>query len=417
MRAPRWALVMLLTTTVLLVEFAASAASTSSVLAPPQPSPALLSRLPPPLVLLASCSVAGNCSATLAALLDSCRGGSGASAAACVVELQPSEAIFRLEQRAALRVAGVRALAVRGHGAQLVFDRPVPFLDLANCSGVEISNLTLGSQRPPYTLGVVQPAGGPAAAAVAAGRVLLRIDKGRYPLTEAWTRQVAAMHEVELGGSPKIMGLDWIYSGTPSDRISLTPHGGGSGGRDRLSELVDPDESLNGNVAQLASFQDRPGFDLVPGTALVLRHMLEFSEPGWDSIVLRSCTNVLISDVTINNSPGTALIAWDSAAVAWMIPISNAPTDTHCVSVLQEWVCWPTTARMCGFSACGTSLQTQTKSLRVGRTIQAERCCNTAGYIRRAGRWQGMLTRFIWPPAAARWWCRIASQSDKATTD
>ena len=160
-----------------------------------------------------------------------------------------------------------------------------------------MNNLTLVADRSPFTLGTVVES--------VNGNVTLEVDTARYPLQEEWTHEVVAMHEIDaIHLTPKIDGLDWIYKrggGVPWERISL-------------QVLSESNKYTRSTTMTMVSFADQ-GFRLVPGTKLVLRHTIEFSRTGLDSIVLQSCHNVSLTNITIHHSPGMAVLAYDCTNV------------------------------------------------------------------------------------------------------
>eukprot|EP01050_Picozoa_sp_SAG11_P017905 SAG11_NODE_2634_length_3150_cov_44.903966_4_plen_484_part_00 len=243
-----------------------------------------------------SCSAAGDCSARLQSMLDACAA-APPGLLPCTISFVPPNSNFRMEQPAAVRAAGVRQLALAGNGANLQLPGDAPFLDARYCTGITVANLTLAATRPAFTYGVV----GSARASGSDGRVVLHVDMARYPMgaaAPAWTQRVDALHTVDPATfEPAPNGVDWIYNGATE-----------------LQLRVD-------TAASTVSFLDR-GFGLQPGDGVVLRHMLEFSRPRptagaprLDSLVFEHCTDVVVRDVTIHNSPGMGVLAWDSTGV------------------------------------------------------------------------------------------------------
>jgi hypothetical protein len=242
------------------------------------------------LLVDAGCSASGDCSEKWQAALSSCT-------ADCNIRLTPPGALFALEQSAALIASDVHGLSIDGQGARLVLDDgSASFLNLANCSKVTISNLTLSAVRPPFTFGVVQEEdkGGRNSSSSSGGAmVVLRVDASRYPMGTAmatrfpWLLRVVAMHEVDAaaGFQPLSNGLDWIIpDGQPDEALNLTVSSiikisSGGGGASAHNASTDA-------PALTVSFPDQ-GFGLKPGVGVVFRHLLEFSHPKLDSIVLQ----------------------------------------------------------------------------------------------------------------------------------
>ena len=104
-------------------------------------------------------------------------------------------------------------------------------------------------------------------------------------------------------------GLDWI-----SDA-----NAGALGREVQLS--IGPAE----NGTAIVTFPDQ-AFALAPGSRLVLRHLLEFSRPALDAVVIRGCEGVTITDVTINTSPGMAVLTHDCADVV-LVRVRIVPGD------------------------------------------------------------------------------------------
>ena len=264
-----------------------------------------------PRVLHSSCTVTGDCSRRLQALLAGCTGAS--SELECALEFLPAAATFKLEQPGAVAVADVSGgLVLRGNGARLVFEHgDAQFVNIRNCSGVVLSNLTLVALRPPHTLGVVVAPSLGAPGGGSTGTVALRVDTARYPFAEpyGYLAKVDAMYEVDADFRPTMHGLDWIYgqeAGPPGRAVQLS---------------IGP--SQNGTA--IVTFRDR-AFGLVPGSRLVLRHVLEFSRPALDSVVIRGCDGVTITDVTINTAPGMAVLTHDCTDVT-LTRVRIVPAD------------------------------------------------------------------------------------------
>jgi hypothetical protein len=322
---------------VLLVQAAASSATT---LAQPQVH-----------VIDSSCSATGDCSARLQAALDACGGerpggtasrsrgrgpgGGSSSSPACEIRLAPPGAEFRLEQSSALNATNLRGeFALYGDGARLLLHGDAPFL-VADCSsssssssssqghrtaagdppgsaaasaGLTLSNLTLLATRPAFTYGVVT-------AAVPGEYFNLSVDMSLYPMNDdllPWTRRVDTIHEVDPQSFvPSVQGLDWIYQGKPTEELQLQ---------------VDSTRSTVSFPDHAAARPGQPfkGFGLRVGAGVVLRHMLEFTKPKLDSIVVLSCSNVVVSDVTIHSSPGMGVLAHDCTNVT-LERVRNTP--------------------------------------------------------------------------------------------
>lgn len=188
-------------------------------------------------VVDASCTARGDCSAQLQAALSSCRAG-------CVVQLAPAGGTFMLEQTTPLNAVGAVGLRFEGAGARLVLgDGTAQLLRVANSSSVSLSNFSVHTTRTPFTFGVVVTAehlatdavgtaGAVGATGAAEDVVLLRVDAARYPMDNAlrarlpWLERVAALHEVEDEAQqfrPTAGGLDWIArAGEPAALLNLT---------------------------------------------------------------------------------------------------------------------------------------------------------------------------------------------------
>eukprot|EP01051_Picozoa_sp_SAG22_P005715 SAG22_NODE_349_length_11854_cov_8.087282_6_plen_605_part_00 len=266
----------------------------------PAPSPPALQQgvgAAPVTMLQASCSNTHDCSARLRAALTACRANRVAS---CEVVLEPPGALFRMEQAGAVTADGLRGLAIRGNGARLLLNGDAPFLNAHRCVGLSLSNLTLAATRPPFTYGIVVPSAAP-------GVVNVSVDMRRYllagPGAPAWTRLVHAMHEVDPATlEPAPLGLDWIYDGQPSAALPLRLDAA-------TSTISFPDRGAPNRG------QPFVGFGLKPGSGLVMRHMLEFSKPQLDTIVVRESSDVALTDVTIHASPGMGVLAHDCTNV------------------------------------------------------------------------------------------------------
>ena len=257
------------------------------------------------LVLHSSCSSTGNCSAQLQKLLSACSHG---VASGCAINFVPYAATFRLEQTRAVEISGITGLALEGNGAQILLRGNSPFIRVYNCSEIFIKNLTLIADRSPFTLGTV--------AESLNGKVTLKVDTARYPLHDEWTHEVVAMHEIDgIHLTPKIDGLDWIFK----------PNGGFPWERILLKVLAKP-RSNNSSMTRV-SFVDQ-GFGLVPGTAVVLRHTIEFSRPRLDSIVLQTSRNVSLIDLTIHHSPGMAVLAHDCTDLHFERIVNKPSSDS-----------------------------------------------------------------------------------------
>ena len=242
------------------------------------------------LVLHSSCSSTGDCSAQFQKLVSLC----DPSGSGCTIYFTPYPATFRLEQTRAVEISGISGgFTLEGNGAEIVLRGSSPFVYVYNCSNVSIRNLTLIADRPPFTLGTVTES--------VNGKVTMEVDTLRYPFHDDWTREVVAMHEIDgIHMKPKAGGLDWIFrpGGTPPwERILL-------------QVLSKPKFNSRSTSATMVSFVDQ-GFALVPGAKVVLRHTIEFSRPRLDSIVLQSCRNVSLTNLTIHHSPGMAVLAYD----------------------------------------------------------------------------------------------------------
>jgi hypothetical protein len=248
------------------------------------------------LVLDASCALVGNCSAQLQSLLNTCIGDT------CDISFSPPGAQFPMEQSGALNATGVRGLALHGRGALLLLRGDVALITVVGAAGLSLSNFTVAAMRPAFTYGVV-------IAPVAAGMVTVSVDVIRYPFHVErwpWTLQVDAMHEVDTATlNPTANGLDWIFSkGRPETKLRLQVN----------------------QARSTVSFVDR-GFDFRLGAGIVLRHMLEFTHRQLDSIVLRQCTDVAISDVTIHSAPGMGVLAFDCTNLR-LERVKNIPEST-----------------------------------------------------------------------------------------
>ena len=259
------------------------------------------------LEIQATCSVTGDCSEKLQAALDTC---TASSSEACTIRLVPPGATFVLEQEAALggRCTGVSeaSIALDGAGARLELRRgDIGFLNIGDCvGGISLRNFTLTSARPPFTYGIVVDAN--QSNQSNPKLVVVEVNSSTYPMTN-WTGTVAAMHEVDPNTlDPKVDGLDWINTLGPASELTLRELGTSS------------------SVMRLA-FEDR-AFYLQPGTGLVMRHVLEFSRPALDSIVLRGCSDVSVADVTIHTSPGMGLLAFDCTGVR-LTRLNNVPAQ------------------------------------------------------------------------------------------
>ena len=242
------------------------------------------------LLLHSNCSATGDCSARFQKLVSLCN----ASSSGCAIYFAPEAATFTLEQTRAVEISGISSgFALEGNGAKIVLQGNSPFIHIYNCSHISIRNLTLIADRSPFTLGTVIESTN--------GHVKLEVDTLRYPLRDDWTRKVVAMHEIDgINMMPKIGGLDWIFrrgGAPPWERILL-------------KVLSRPKLNTRSTTKTMVSFVDQ-GFALVPGAKVVLRHTIEFSRPGLDSIVLQSCRNVSLTDLTIHHSPGMGVLAYD----------------------------------------------------------------------------------------------------------
>ena len=125
---------------------------------------------------------------------------------------------------------------------------------------------------------------------------MLKVDFGKFPFNHEnffWTSKVDALHEVDDRSlQPLANGMDWIYQGHPDQQINLTAN------------------AAEGTV----SFRDQ-GFGFATGTGVLLRHVLEFSRPELDSIVVAGCAEVLVHAVTVHTSPGMAVLIFNSTNV------------------------------------------------------------------------------------------------------
>jgi hypothetical protein len=269
------------------------------------------------LVVHSSCSAAGDCSARLQAAFTECLSTTlqGASSQLCEVQLVPPGAVFRLEQSSPVNVSGSRAqIALRGEGARLELHGDAPFLAV-DCipsgggRGVSLSNFTLAATRPAFTYGVVS-------AAVPGSHFNLSVDFSVYPMELPWTRRVDTIHQVSPETlEPSLNGMDWIYQGKLSEELELR---------------VDAQASTVSFADYAAARHNQPfqSFGLQVGNGVVLRHMLEFTKPQLDSIVLLSCSNVTVSGVTIHNSPGMGILAHDCTNVT-LRRVHNVPQFSH----------------------------------------------------------------------------------------
>ena len=266
-------------------------------------------------IMNASCVVTQSCSAQLQLLITSCH-------VNCTIDFAPHGAHFRLEQRAALLVTATDGLTIDAHGATLELDGDAPFLWVSSSVNFTLRNVTLVAARPCFSYGVVVAPQSSNSQQVANGMVQLAVDTSLYAFPPgpalSWTRSVAALHQVDPAThAPTDGGIDWLYNnakGQPPLSVTVSTAAGTTG----LSS------STNGS-ARIVSFADR-GFGLSAGDGVVLRHLLEYSAPRLDAIVMTDSRDIVISDVNFRSAPGMAVLSHNCSDIT-LLRVHSAPVS------------------------------------------------------------------------------------------
>jgi hypothetical protein len=176
---------------------------------------------------------------------------------------------YRLDQAAGtvLTFNALRQLTVEGNGALLLCSGQGQPLLFASCTDTNISGLQLDWPVPPFSQGVVK--------AVAGNQVDITLDP---EFVSVEIPKVEAIGQYDPSTKlPSPDGIDSYHTVTAVSRVSP-------------------------QVVRLSLKQPLP---FSPGMHLVLRH----TAYGANALVLRSCTNTHLADVTIHASPGLGLLA------------------------------------------------------------------------------------------------------------
>jgi hypothetical protein len=176
---------------------------------------------------------------------------------------------YRLDQTSGTVLAfnSLRQLTVEGNGALLLCSGQGQPLLFAGCTDTNISGLQIDWPLPPFSQGMVKTVSGK------------QVDVALDPeFGNAEIQKVEAIGQYDPSTKlPSPDGVDIYHSVTAVSRVSP-------------------------QVVRLTLKQPLP---LSPGMHLVLRHTVY----GANALVLRSCTNTRISDVTIHASPGLGMLA------------------------------------------------------------------------------------------------------------
>lgn len=176
---------------------------------------------------------------------------------------------YRLDQASGTVLAfnWLRQLTVEGNGALLLCSGQGQPLLFAGCTDTNISGLQIDWPSSPFSQGVVKT--------VAGNQVEVTLDP---EFANAAIQKVEAIGRYDPSTKlPSPDGVDSYYNVTAVSRVSP-------------------------QVVRLTLKRSLP---LSPGMHLVLRHTVY----GANALVLRSCTNTRLSDVTIHASPGLGLLA------------------------------------------------------------------------------------------------------------
>lgn len=175
---------------------------------------------------------------------------------------------YRLDQASGtvLNFNGLRQLSVEGNGALLLCSGQGQPLLFTGCTDANISGLQIDWPSPPFSQGVVKT--------VAGNQVDVTLDP---EFANASIQKIEAIGQYDPSTRlPSPDGIDSYHSVTAVSRLSP-------------------------QVVRLSLKQSLP---LSPGMHLVMRHTVY----GSNALVLRSCTNTHLSDVTIHASPGLGLL-------------------------------------------------------------------------------------------------------------